>query len=340
MINVAITYNATVGGISVLSLQKAFKTIGCNVIDADYRICGFGIPDEEFHNPKKQAKIWGHLKSTAAIILKDAHCLVLSGSNSMIDPHLFNMQREHDKKYDFQRAMAELALTHIAIYKGMPILACCFGHQLLSVYFGGTLKNLSFDELKQQNFHGDDKIYFQSGCVLSKIVGQEIQTFFGSHRQVVDQLGKGLQPCGIASDGYSNEAFESEFQTPIIATQFHPEVTLHGLVNSSKIYRGDFSSQRSSLNIFMFMKDAAETYSKKLAVIKELRKPKIIQKTTKNVLWKKIMKMLLLIFFPWFVFMTNLQTKYLQFVEDLQIQDDVHQSPFYLLNNSPSKKWT
>lgn len=344
MINVAITYNAVVGGVSVHSLKKAFTSIGCNVVDADYRICSCKIPNEDFDNFQKQEMIWSHLKFEAAKMLKDMHCLVLSGSNTMIDPHLFNRERERDKKYDFQRAMSELALIHIAINRGMPILSTCFGHQLVAVYFGGTLKNLSLHELRQQNFHGDDVIRFQSGCVLSKIVNQTEQTFFGSHRQAVDELGQGLKACGIASDGHSNEAFESEFHFCVLGTQFHPEVSLHGLMNNTNAYQGNFSSQKSSLNIFLFMKDAANTFKNHSSLINELKllnqkKKKVVLENDSNQFWMKVMKIILYIFFPWFVFIKKLRIRYTQFVKNLENKNSfIHQSPFHCLNNSPARK--
>ena len=189
MINVAVTYSAQVGGSSVLSLRKAFVAIGCNVIDADYRLCSEIIPKECFEDIAKQDSIWSHLKFEAHKILCDCHCLVLSGSNAMIDSTLFNVERKSNTKYDISRGMSELALIHTAVNKGMPILGVCAGHQLLSVYFGGTLKNLTLQELESQNLHGDDAIFFRSGCVLSRLIGHKIQSFFGSHRQVVDQLG-------------------------------------------------------------------------------------------------------------------------------------------------------
>ena len=328
MPTIAVTYNATVGGVSVISLKKAFQTVGCHVVDADYRLCATGVHSDVFERPELDRKIWSLLKEKAKFLLQDVHCLVLSGSNAMIDPQLFNQQREYDKKYDFSRVMSELAFIHIAVNKGMPILGICAGHQLISVYFGGTLKNLNTQELIQQNFHGDDVIYFRSGCFLTQLIGQDAQSFFGSHRQVVDKLGNGLETCGIASDYHSNEAFESKYGAPIICTQFHPEVSVHGFENTLP----NLSARKSSIDIFEFIKGAAETYRQKLIVLNSLKTVRL-QESNMTPFWKQLVKFC----FGFWIVLVYLCKRWVHNRKTKNYQETTSNnlsSPFFMFNNS------
>jgi gamma-glutamyl-gamma-aminobutyrate hydrolase PuuD len=103
--------------------------------------------------------------------LKDVDVLALSGNSAMIDPELFNQTRDPDQTYDLSRTIAELALVHIATEKGMPIFGVCGGHQVIAVYGGGEISNLSADKLDKQRLMNYDTIKLNKDSMIAQIIG-------------------------------------------------------------------------------------------------------------------------------------------------------------------------
>ena len=278
----AVTYSPEVGGASVISLKNSFSSVNCEVVDADYREMMRGIPKEEFDEAYKtsegRSRIFAHAKFIAEKFLDNVDCLALSGNIAMIDPELFNQVRMEGQSYDFSRTIAELALVHVATQRGMPIMGICGGHQVVAVYGGGTIKDLNAAELDKQRFLNYDAIRFNADSMLKKIVGQNLnsdnpleQEFFGAHNQAVDELGKGFLKTAIGSDGKLIEAAESEHGAPVITTQFHPEVAVHGLPNSPFLYKKIGLEREISLKIFDFFAKAGETYRNKKNLANEIK---------------------------------------------------------------------
>jgi gamma-glutamyl-gamma-aminobutyrate hydrolase PuuD len=282
MPKVAVTYSPEVGGTSVISLKKSFSSVNCEVLDADYREMMRDIPKEEFdeayNTPEGRNKIFAHAKFAAEKLLDDFDCLALSGNSAMIDPDLFNQERLEGQRYDFYRTVAELALVHVATQRGMPIMGVCGGHQVVAVYGGGTIKDLNSTELDKQKFMNYDAIKFNADSMLKQIIEQKPnsdipleQEFFGAHNQAVDELGNGFVKTAVGSDRKLIEAAESEHGAPVITIQFHPEVTVHGLPNSSFLYKKSKPEIETSLKIFDFFAKAGETYRNKKNLMNEIK---------------------------------------------------------------------
>ncbi len=236
MAKVAVTYSSEVGGSSVISLKQSFTDTGADVVDADFRELMQDIPVEKFNDlyqtQEGREKLFAHAKKMAEDFLADKDCIALSGNSAMLDPELFNQQREDGQKYDLSRTVAELALVHVAIQKGMPILGICGGHQVLAVYGGGTIANLDATQLENQQFMNYDKIQINQQTMLGQIIGVQTDGHepdaFGAHNQRVDYIGEGYIVSGKDSSGETIESLESEHGVPIITTQFHPEVGAKG----------------------------------------------------------------------------------------------------------------
>lgn len=282
---VAVTCNEELGGSSVISLKKSFASVNMDVHNADFRAMMKAIPTEEFEaayeNPMMRQKLFAHAKAAAEELLKDIDCLALSGNNAMIDPKLFNKDREANDKYDFSRTIAELALVHVACQKGMPIIGICGGHQVIAVYGGGSLKAMNVAQLNKQRYMDYDSVTFNVESLLAKILelpndsNQSVEkNVFGAHAQVVDELANGFISAATASDGVLNEAAESKHGAPIVSTQFHPEITVHGLPEAEFIYQNNQEEQEQTLKLFSFFKEAAKTYHNKKHFIQEIKNNK------------------------------------------------------------------
>ena len=193
---VAVTYNKEVGGVSVLSIKRAMKSLQTNVVDADYRTI---VPatkglEQIFTDTNKFAAVWREAVGKASALLKDVDCLMLSGNGAMIDPRLYGQPYDSAEKTDLARSLSELALIHVAINRGMPLMGICGGHQIINVYFGGIIKDLQFDELLQQNMHEHEFVNVEPDSDLAKMMCYKTPTeikekFFGAHNQVIDLLG-------------------------------------------------------------------------------------------------------------------------------------------------------
>lgn len=107
------------------------------------------------------------------------------------------------------------------IKAGKPVLGICRGHQLLNVYFGGTLIqhiDTAPDHMKiddQDNVHGSSAEDYIAGLY------GENPNVNSSHHQAADALGDGLIVVQRAEDGVV-EAMKHE-SLPVISVQWHPE---------------------------------------------------------------------------------------------------------------------
>ena len=92
---------------------------------------------------------------TAAEILAGGECLVLTGGGD-VDPRLYNGDPQRAQLVARRRDDFELALIREALKRDMPILAVCRGHQLLNVYFGGSLRDVR-DDPELSKTHGQPR---------------------------------------------------------------------------------------------------------------------------------------------------------------------------------------
>lgn len=105
-----------------------------------------------------------------------------------------------------------------------PVLGICRGHQLVNVYFGGTL----IQHLDQAPDHSrgdgsEDKVHDTAavpGSALHRLYGPRFAVN-SLHHQGVDAVGKGLLVIQRADDGViEGMAHET---LPILTVQWHPE---------------------------------------------------------------------------------------------------------------------
>ncbi|MBR2527566.1 MAG: gamma-glutamyl-gamma-aminobutyrate hydrolase family protein [Blautia sp.] len=120
----------------------------------------------------------------------------------------------------------ELAMTDAFVREGKPILGICRGHQLLNVYFGGSLiQHLPTyeDHVRRPGGYTDSQhwVLAEEDSWLAKLYGREFSVN-SSHHQAVDRLGTGLViDCRSKADGVV-EALHHE-NLPIYGVQWHPE---------------------------------------------------------------------------------------------------------------------
>lgn len=130
-------------------------------------------------------------------------------------------------QYDFM-------LLKIANDRQTPIFGICRGHQVINVYFGGTLfQDLNSLNPEKINLHsqtaegwmGTHHTLIESDCRLAAIFGEEDEIVTNSfHHQSVKNTAQGFMITAHCIDGL-NEAQEANPETgkEIFSVQWHPE---------------------------------------------------------------------------------------------------------------------
>lgn len=109
------------------------------------------------------------------------------------------------------------------VKSGKPVLGICRGHQVVNVYFGGTLiQHLpqSATHMWQGDLDNAHGSHAAPGSVIDRIYGAT-PPVNSAHHQGVDRLGTGLRAIQWAEDGVI-EAMAHE-ALPILCVQWHPE---------------------------------------------------------------------------------------------------------------------
>lgn len=160
-----------------------------------------------------------------------AHCLpdslepfsglILCGGGD-IDPNRYGEENRACRGIDPERDALEFALLDRFIKAKKPVFGVCRGHQLLNVYFGGTL----FQDLASASLHssraGDliHSVHAKPGSILSRLYGREFLVN-SAHHQGVARLGEGLIATGCFDENVI-EACE-HLSLPVFSVQWHPE---------------------------------------------------------------------------------------------------------------------
>lgn len=169
-----------------------------------------------------------HGDETLREMLSSVSGVVISGGPDM-PPERYG-QAPHAKvvpvhlrrdKFDFRSLAVMLEMK-------LPILAVCYGHQLLNVHFGGTLVQDIPDQRPVPETHQRPRpramhpVRVLPGTKLARILGAaEIETN-SSHHQCVDRLAPGLKVSALSPAGIV-EGIETDDDRFVIGVQWHPE---------------------------------------------------------------------------------------------------------------------
>jgi putative glutamine amidotransferase len=119
----------------------------------------------------------------------------------------------------------QLSMIDDFVKSNKPVLGICRGHQVINVYFGGTLiQHLPTSERHSRGIDEPDKVH---GCIavpgswLSSLYGTEFM-HNSAHHQAVDRPGSGLViDSHAAEDGIVEAMHHAEL--PVYSVQWHPE---------------------------------------------------------------------------------------------------------------------
>jgi putative glutamine amidotransferase len=159
--------------------------------------------------------------------------VLLPGSDSDIDPLRYG-QEPHPKLGAVHSIKDEtdLLLIEAAERCKLPILAICFGMQVLNVARGGTLiqdigalvPNAIKHEQGVPRDRPSHKVAFSAESRLGKIALTDVVVVNSHHHQAVDEMGKDLVPVSWTSDGLIEALEDPRPDRFVVAVQWHPEL--------------------------------------------------------------------------------------------------------------------
>jgi putative glutamine amidotransferase len=165
----------------------------------------------------------GNLKDIKTLV-QLINGLIIVGGNDI--PPRFYQERVSQKIRPMYegRVRFDMNLYRLAQRRKIPILAICYGMQLLNVIYGGSLyqdiqkqvpgaKSHRSKESPAHQIHLED-------CALAKMLGRKSFLVHSSHHQAVKKIGRSLRAVGYSSDRIV-EVIEGPPNT--IAVQWHPE---------------------------------------------------------------------------------------------------------------------
>jgi putative glutamine amidotransferase len=162
---------------------------------------------------------------------------VLPGSPADVDPARYAEPRHpKTKTLDADRDRADSAILDHALAAHKPVLAICYGCQILNVHQGGTLVQDIPAEKPGTEQHGktdlaagattkdlEHEATLVPGSHLQKLAGGTDVTINSSHHQAIERPGEGLRITAQGADGIIEGV---ELQSPedwVIGVQWHPE---------------------------------------------------------------------------------------------------------------------
>ena len=189
--------------------------------DIKILVSGSGDPKNNYAEALKALGV-ASVSKYAPEVDTDYDGLILCGGSD-VDPARYGEDNHASSGIDTVRDAAEFALLAEFVKAGKPVLGICRGHQLMNVFFGGSLyQHLPNADVHTMTSAGDSvhEITALPGSILGKLYGER---FFvnSSHHQGVKKLGQGLVATAFWNDEYI-EAFEHT-EYPVFGVQWHPE---------------------------------------------------------------------------------------------------------------------
>lgn len=161
---------------------------------------------------------------------------VLPGSSADVDPALYgSVNGGKSAPADARRDSADLAILKHAFAEAKPVLAICYGCQMLNVFLGGTLIQDIRSEIATALPHRkqdlappptEDPVHdaaFEPESLLANLAAGLRAQVNSSHHQAVARPGEGLRVTARATDGMVEALEWIGGGNWVVGVQWHPE---------------------------------------------------------------------------------------------------------------------
>lgn len=169
--------------------------------------------------------------------LNQLDAFVLPGSPADVDPGRYGAVRSNKTKVlDPNRDITDLAILDHAFRLKKPVLAICYGCQILNVSRKGTLIQDIRTQSPQALPHGSTDLppgtvqgdlgheaKLEKGSLLAKLNESSTATINSSHHQAIDQPGRNLRVTAQSPDGIIEAVEWTGDANWVVGVQWHPE---------------------------------------------------------------------------------------------------------------------
>jgi putative glutamine amidotransferase len=169
--------------------------------------------------------------------LGNLDAFVLPGSPADVDPSRYRAERQpKTESLDPRRDLTDLAVLAHATQSNKPVLAICYGCQILNVFFNGNLIQDIPSEKPDAYRHGKTDLEassvagdlehlarFEPGSRLGRLAENPEATINSSHHQAIDRPGSGLRVTARAADGIVEAVELQSSRDWVVGVQWHPE---------------------------------------------------------------------------------------------------------------------
>ena len=186
-------------------------------------------------------------------VVADLDGLLLPGSNSDIDPLRYGRE-PHPQLGAVHPEKDETDLLALAEVdeRAIPLLAICFGLQVLNVSRGGTLiqdiVSQLPDAIKHEQGVPRDRHSHRVRLLEDSIIGQlargETAPVNSHHHQAIETLGRELVATAWAPDGIVEAVEDPRGDRFVVGVQWHPELGWEKDEFSQALFNGFISESR------------------------------------------------------------------------------------------------
>lgn len=190
--------------------------------------------------------------------------VLLPGSDSDVDPLLYKREphRRLGSVHPIKDSTDLLVLEEVE-RRGLPLLAICFGMQVLNVARGGTLIQDIESELPEAIKHQQGaprgrrshRLGFLEESLLRELAGSANALVNSHHHQAIETVGSHLVATAWAADGLVEALEDPREDRFALAVQWHPEIA--------------WEEDEFSQSLFKRFVEAAHMYGKARADVSE-----------------------------------------------------------------------
>jgi putative glutamine amidotransferase len=120
-----------------------------------------------------------------------------------------------------ERVEFEMSMLGEVLKRSKPVLAICYGMQLLNVFHGGTLVR-DIGEMPDKHAEHTGGTHEADISDISGDAPERRHTVNSFHHQAIDRIGSGLSVFALATDGIIEGIFKRDYNH-CVGVQWHPE---------------------------------------------------------------------------------------------------------------------